>query len=97
MKHFFPIAALTAIILASIIGCDKKAIQADPVALSAPVAKPPVSELGKKLDSTQRAFFAQAYAEEARLAKLGRVTAKPAPIAIPASDPVHSIRNQPPE
>lgn len=99
MRFFVPVTLTAAIIIAAMIGCDKRAIQADPVAITASIQKPPVSELGKKLDSTQRAFFAQAYAEELRLAKLGRVTAKHAPVAISASEAVRygSKRGSPPE
>lgn len=99
MRFFVPVVITAAIIIAAMIGCDKRAIQADPVAITASIKKPPVSELGKKLDSTQRAFFAQAYAEELRLAKLGRVTAKHAPVAISASEAVRygSKRGSPPE
>lgn len=98
MRFFVPVTITAAIIIAAMIGCDKRAIQADPVAITASTAKQPVSELGKKLDSTQRAFFAQAYAEEARLAKLGRVSMKPTPVAISASEAVrYGKRNQPPE
>lgn len=92
MRFFVPITTAAAVILLSIISCEKRAIQADPVAISQ--AKPPVvaSQIGRKLDSTQRQFFAEISAEEARIEKLSKTTMKPLPVAISASEAIHANR-----
>jgi hypothetical protein len=92
MKHFVPIVAIIGIVIASFIGCDKQPIQADApqeASFAPPTQSPTESSLGKILDSTQRAFFAQAAVQEARVKRLSKVVMKPENMATPASYPVH--------
>lgn len=88
MRFFVPVSAIVIIIVTLIIGCGKRATQFKNIASAKSQAKE--SEIGKRLDSTQREFLTQIKAEENRVVALSRVVMRSKPIPVSASEAVHS-------